>query len=203
MAQKMCSISIDHIKNINTKITFLIDFENVPNNIFSQLDNLVNKPGYYYVFYSDHIQTPDWILKHTPPEMQMQFIECYTGENAMDFQLIAMAGELAALNPNMIYIIVSNDKGYKPAIRMLQNKGRRIFQYKTNKMIQHDQELLSVIQKHCNENDIGAYAQNIYEIAKKTKNLQSIHNALQKCTPKAQTIYRSLKTTIEQKNLLN
>lgn len=188
----MCTIDIEQIERFKlqeTKIVFLIDFENISKTSFRKVCGLTPEYALNYVFYSSNTPDPNWILTHTPCNIQLKLVECYTGENAMDFQLIASAGESCALNPDAVHVVVSNDKGYEPAIRMFQNKGRRIFQYRPNANADKippepepdgkDIQLKEIIVRHCNANNLGQYAEEIFQIAKSTKDLVQIHNAIQ------------------------
>lgn len=70
--------------------------------------------------------------------IELGFIECCTGANAMDFQIVTYLGYLIARYPFDNYILVTNDSGYDAAVRFWAKKGvniRRIGVDLSNKQI--------------------------------------------------------------------
>lgn len=106
-------------------ITYLVDLENIGTKPLCQY--VVNhQEGEYIVFYSDNTSMPGTVLEELPDTISISFISCKTGgNNAMDFCICAMAGNLSAYKTRKIKIL-SNDKGYDTMIRMLQDQGTRI-----------------------------------------------------------------------------
>lgn len=57
------------------------------------------------------------------PKEQVDFVECYTGPNSMDFHIVAKLGQLATRAPKTQFVIVSNDTGYDAVINHLNDEG--------------------------------------------------------------------------------
>lgn len=55
------------------------------------------------------------LLKET--EKEAEFIKCFEGSNALDFQLVTQLGYLLCENQENSYVIVSNDTGFDAAVR--------------------------------------------------------------------------------------
>lgn len=55
------------------------------------------------------------LLKET--EKEAEFIKCFEGSNALDFQLVTQLGYLLCENQEYSYVIVSNDTGFDAAVR--------------------------------------------------------------------------------------
>lgn len=128
----MQTIEQDELKWLSKhkKTIFLIDLENTNVAIFPILESMADPSAYYYVFTSKNTKTKDTLRNNIPTNRPCSFIECTVGENAMDFQLIATAGMLTTMYPKGTYVIVSDDKGYIPAVRLLQENRKHVFQYR-------------------------------------------------------------------------
>lgn len=106
-------------------ITYLVDLENIGTKPLHQYAEQ-NQDAEYIIFYSDNTSMPGTVLELLPETINISFVNCRTGgNNAMDFCICAMAGKLSAYKARKIKIL-SNDKGYDPMIRMLQEQGTRI-----------------------------------------------------------------------------
>ena len=57
------------------------------------------------------------------PKEQIEFVECYTGSNSMDFHIVAKLGQLVARAPKTHFVIVSEDTGYDAVINHLHDEG--------------------------------------------------------------------------------
>lgn len=55
------------------------------------------------------------LLKET--EKEAEFIKCFEGSNALDFQLVTQLGYMLCENQENSYVIVSNDTGFDAAVR--------------------------------------------------------------------------------------
>ena len=55
------------------------------------------------------------LLKET--EKEAEFVKCFEGSNALDFQLVTQLGYLLCENQENSYVIVSNDTGFDAALR--------------------------------------------------------------------------------------
>lgn len=110
---------------MSSNIVYLVDLENIGTSILCR--HMGQYPDEkYIVFYSDATSDPSSVLSQIPEKVWVRFIYCRTGgNNAMDFCISAMAGRLTA-GKGMTVRVLSNDKGYDPMIRMLQEYGIRI-----------------------------------------------------------------------------
>lgn len=99
--------------------TYFIDSENVQNKWGLVVDEM-ESGDIAVVSYSDEcasmpLDCLDKLLKH---EVIIEMSKCYSGNNAMDFQISTDLGFRIARNEeNDKYVIVSNDHGYDPVVR--------------------------------------------------------------------------------------
>lgn len=111
--------------NDTPETIYLVDLENIGAKILPRYMEQ-HPDASYIVFYADSTPAPGSILEQVPHAVKIQFVYCRTGgNNAMDFCICAMAGRLVVIPKAMIKVL-SNDKGYDPMIRMLQEQGSRI-----------------------------------------------------------------------------
>lgn len=101
-----------------SKTVFLIDTENV-GVIWKELLTRKTAKDRIVLFFTEkspHISYVDleFICKY-PDTFEM--IQCYTGKNGLDFQLVSYLGYLLKSSPKAEYIILSNDCGFDPVIR--------------------------------------------------------------------------------------
>ena len=100
------------------KRIYLVDSENVgdiwvPLLVASQPDEEVIV---FYTQKSPHMNYENVrLLKET--EKEAEFIKCFEGSNALDFQLVTQLGYLLCENQEYSYVIVSNDTGFDAAVR--------------------------------------------------------------------------------------
>lgn len=100
------------------KRIYLVDSENVgdiwvPLLVASQPDEEVIV---FYTQKSPHMNYENVrLLKET--EKEAEFIKCFEGSNALDFQLVTQLGYLLCENQENRYVIVSNDTGFDAAVR--------------------------------------------------------------------------------------
>lgn len=111
------------------RTVYLIDSENVADHwvgriqLKSSLDRIV-------VFWSRNCKgiaiwlIPE-ILRLYPAE-QLEFVECYTGLNSMDFHIVAKLGQLTARSSKSSFVVVSDDTGYDGVISYLHSKGASV-----------------------------------------------------------------------------
>lgn len=111
------------------RTVYLIDSENVADHwvgriqLKSSLDRIV-------VFWSRNCKgiaiwlIPE-ILRLYPAE-QLEFIECYTGLNSMDFHIVAKLGQLTARSSKSSFVVVSDDTGYDGVINYLHSTGASV-----------------------------------------------------------------------------
>ena len=97
---------------------YLVDSENVgdiwvPLLVSSQEDDEVLV---FYTTKSPHMNDENVrMLKET--EKEADFIKCFEGSNALDFQLVSELGYRLSQNADREYVIVSNDTGFDAAVR--------------------------------------------------------------------------------------
>lgn len=97
---------------------YLVDSENVgdiwvPLLVSSQEDDEVLV---FYTTKSPHMNYENVrMLKET--EKEADFIKCFEGSNALDFQLVTELGYRLSQNADREYVIVSNDTGFDAAVR--------------------------------------------------------------------------------------
>ena len=97
---------------------YLVDRENVgdiwvPLLVSSQEDDEVLV---FYTTKSPHMNYENVrMLKET--EKEADFIKCFEGSNALDFQLVSELGYRLSQNADREYVIVSNDTGFDAAVR--------------------------------------------------------------------------------------
>lgn len=100
------------------KRIYLVDSENVgdiwvPLLVASQPDEEVIV---FYTQKSPHMNYENVrLLKET--EKEAEFIKCFEGSNALDFQLVTQLGYMLCENQEKCYVIVSNDTGFDAAVR--------------------------------------------------------------------------------------
>jgi len=109
------------------KKVYLVDTENV-GAVWKHLFQLVANTDDIYLFYTEN--TPflsyndlEYIL---PYRERFTMIKCYTGNNALDFQLVSYLGFLMKTGAKTQYVIVSNDTGYDAMIHFWNDRERYI-----------------------------------------------------------------------------
>lgn len=104
---------------------YLVDLENVGTKFLYQHAEH-HKDAEYVIFHSDSTSAPGVMLDNLPLELDTKFVDCRSGgNNAMDFCICAMAGQLSN-EPGKLIRILSDDKGYDPILYMLHQQGVRI-----------------------------------------------------------------------------
>lgn len=199
------------MNDINTSdAIYLVDLENIGHKILYQyVENHQNTQ--YIVFYSENTVSPETILEHIPVSVQVTFIDCKTGaNNAMDFCICAMAGQLSADSGKQIAIL-SDDKGYDAMLHMLSTQGIRISRKSTGqsepakkktkeknssktKNKQNDQSLAAAIRKNVPKQ----YQENLIIAMSKVTNKSDAHEVCQAILPQKMVsdIYGKLKKYI-------
>lgn len=192
------------------KTIYLIDYENIQNDIINVLHKKKHtEPPYYILFYSEHTRQPGKILEEIPEDANVTFQHCYcNSENALDFQLVATLGQLSTRYPKNKYVIVSNDNGYIPAIQMLQDQGIRVFNERMpiqkpqpKIIIEPETDLQRALQKACMQLGIPKAWKNIYDIVLKHKTYKKIKEILDRTFKKknvANTLYSVIRRNYNQ-----
>ncbi len=109
------------------KKVYLVDTENV-GAVWKHLFQLVANTDDILLFYTEN--TP--FLSYNDLEFVLSYkerftmIKCYTGNNALDFQLVSYLGFLMKTGAKTQYIIISNDTGYDAMIRFWSDRERNV-----------------------------------------------------------------------------
>lgn len=194
------------------KTIYLIDYENIQNDVIERLQTMYHHEiqPYYLVFYTEHTQKPGKLLEELPDDVTVSFQHCYcNSDNALDFQLTTTLGQLTTRYPRNKYVIVSNDRGYTPAIQMLQDQGYRVFQEilpHTSKQTapnlpEPETDLQRALQKTCMQLKIPKAWKSIYDIVLKYKNYKDIKVVLDRTFKKSNvsnTLYFAIKRNYNQ-----
>lgn len=102
---------------------YLVDTENV-GSVWVDLIPTLGKQDCLLLFYtvnSSGISYED-LLKLAGQEEKYQMIQCFTGRNGLDFQLVSYLGYLIKSNAKAEFIIISNDIGYDAVVRFWNAK---------------------------------------------------------------------------------
>lgn len=108
---------------IMAKKFYLVDTENV-GSVWVDLIPTLAKQDCLLLFYtvnSSGISYED-LLKLAGQEQKYEMIQCFTGRNGLDFQLVSYLGYLIKSNAKAEFIIISNDIGYDAVVRFWSAK---------------------------------------------------------------------------------
>lgn len=124
-----------NIKSKKSKRHWLIDSENTADRwVCDMLFSKEMKRDKVTVFYTKNTCNMKYetvkLLRETR-KPKIEWIECFTGSNALDFQLVSQLGVYIAARPNYEYIILSNDTGYDAVVKYWRKQGRRIIRLNT------------------------------------------------------------------------
>ncbi len=107
------------------RITYLIDSENV-NDAWVRLLPKLHRKDKIVIFFTKN--SPHFAAEHAQllaeyKKYEIVWEKCFTGNNALDFQLVSRLGYYICKRPRDAYVIMSNDTGYDPAIQYWQQAG--------------------------------------------------------------------------------
>jgi hypothetical protein len=106
---------------------YLIDTENVRSVWTLLLDNMTEQDKIYVFFTMNSgnvsYENLNGILSSGK---QVELMECFTGKNGLDFQLVSYLGYLLKENGTAEYIIISDDGGYDAALKFWEKKGMKV-----------------------------------------------------------------------------
>ena len=102
---------------------YLIDSENV-NDAWVELLPVLDHEDQIIVFYTD--KSPHMCYQNVIAllnnDKKVEFIKCFEGNNALDFQLVTELGYMLCNAPKQAYVIVSNDTGFDAIVKYWQKK---------------------------------------------------------------------------------
>ena len=106
---------------------YLIDTENV-RAVWTDLLDRMSDQDKVYVFYTLNSGAVSYegitgILQYGK---HIELMECFTGKNGLDFQLVSYLGYLIRDNEEANYCIVSDDGGYDAAVKFWEKRGIKI-----------------------------------------------------------------------------
>lgn len=102
---------------------YLIDTENV-RTVWTLLLDRMTENDKIYVFYTENsgnIKYED-LNGVISSGKNVELIQCHTGKNGLDFQLVSYLGYLIRNNENADYCIISDDSGYDAAIKFWEGR---------------------------------------------------------------------------------
>ncbi len=112
--------------------TYYVDSENVGDCWIDLMNN--EDDSNFLVFYTERSPRIDYghAISLMNVEKKPEFIHCYEGNNALDFQLVSYLGYLLHLEEPEEVIIVSNDTGFDAAVNFWVERGVNIKRLATN-----------------------------------------------------------------------
>lgn len=100
----------------------LIDSENIQNRLFEIIDS-AKKTDKILIFYTiHHSGRLEEYMKGKGFSKNVEFIECMSGSNALDLQLIGVLSYLIQKRPKTEFLIYSSDKGFRVAMKHWQSR---------------------------------------------------------------------------------
>lgn len=107
------------------RTTYLVDSENVHDAWVRLLPDLKRKDK-IVIFFTKN--SPHFAAEHAQllaeyKKYEIIWEKCFTGTNALDFQLVSRLGYYICKRPKDAYVIMSNDTGYDPAVKYWQQAG--------------------------------------------------------------------------------
>lgn len=108
------------------RTVYLIDSENVADHWVGHI-KLNGSLDKVIIFWSRNSRGISLCLMETflkeYPREQIEFVECYTGGNSMDFHIVTKLGQMTARPTKTHFVIVSDDTGYDGVINHLYDNG--------------------------------------------------------------------------------
>lgn len=109
------------------KTIYFIDSENVNDNWIDTIPE-IKKTDEIKVFYTEKSTNVSYekFSKIADGGASLNWIKCFTGQNALDFQLVTDLGYCVAKGAKDSFVIISNDKGYDAVVNYWVVKGINI-----------------------------------------------------------------------------
>ena len=117
------SRKIENAEPLMDNTVYLIDTENV-RTVWTLLLDRMTENDKIYVFYtmnSGNVSYED-LNGVISSGKNVELIQCHTGKNGLDFQLVSYLGYLIKSNENADYCIISDDSGYDAVIRFWEGR---------------------------------------------------------------------------------
>ena len=102
---------------------YLIDTENVGDRWFDLLQKIEKKDQVITFYTENHSKRLKEYLLTQVHNPRILWLECATGNNALDYQLIGVLAYLIAKHPKASFCIYSNDKDYWNTVDFWQSRG--------------------------------------------------------------------------------
>ena len=130
------SVAENALSATEKQILCLIDTENIGKEWPSFILNNPGITGFvlFYTVASTGISVPDFMILMRSG-LNIEAISCYTGKNALDFQLVTYLGSMCALHPDWGFCILSNDTGYDSVVKFWTDRGISIARCKVRDRI--------------------------------------------------------------------
>ena len=194
-------------KNIFVK-HYLIDTENMGRDWLGLLDE--GAQGMIHVFYTEYSPGVSFmtIERMLAKRERIRLIKCYTGANALDFQLVTQLGYMIAQSPKDHYSIVSKDAGFDAVVKFWKDREITIERITESPAV--TAEKMSNLERLCRDTVGGlATAGETKEIARIIKSVMeedhldyktAVHTKLVKefAQPRGGEIYQACKSVIAQ-----
>lgn len=102
---------------------YFIDTENVGDRWFELLQKIEKKDQVITFYTENHSKRLKEYLLTQVHNPRILWLECATGNNALDYQLIGVLAYLVAKHPKASFCIYSNDKDYRNTVDFWQSRG--------------------------------------------------------------------------------
>lgn len=102
---------------------YLIDTENVGDRWYKLIEKLGKKDRVISFYTEHHSKRMEECLFKQVHNQKILWLECATGNNALDYQLIGVLSYLVAKHPKSSFYIYSNDKDYKNTVDFWKSRG--------------------------------------------------------------------------------
>ena len=179
-------------------MTFLVDYENVPNTGLEGIEQLTEKDR-VVIFLNEnntfkartHVK-----LENALAEKDYIFVNV-TGPNALDFQLVTYLGMLCMEKPEEQYVVVSKDQGFDAAIKFLKGRQRNVSRKTDLAMNNTLADVKKLIPEFSDKEQ-----NSIVNIIETYKTKQAINNNIMKQfgSGKTGTIYKKIKILLKDKS---
>ena len=116
-----------------TPTVYLVDSEKVNDGSISLVTNM-DAEDEILVFYTEkspHMSYEKVIELTQLSDRPIRWVKCVEGSNALDFQLVTELGARVAMEPEHVFVIVSNDNGFDAAVKYWTQRGRDVRRMKS------------------------------------------------------------------------